>query len=52
MDEMDAFLLKTVSAPNLYRFILLADSFQEPFPEPELETFARQLLPASLRANL
>ena len=52
MDEMDAFLLKTVSAPNLYRFILLADSFQEPFPEPELESFARQLLPAAMRANL
>lgn len=48
MDEVDAYLLKTVSSANLYRFILLADSFNEPFPEPELDTFARALLPAEL----
>lgn len=48
MDEMDAYLLKTVSTANLYRFILLADSFQEPFPEPELDEFARALLPPDL----
>jgi len=52
MDEVDAFLLKTVSAPNLYRFLLLAKSFNEPFPQPELETLARQLLPEQLRSNL
>jgi hypothetical protein len=46
MDEVDAYLLKTVSTANLYRFILLADSFNEPFPETELDAFARELLPA------
>ena len=48
MDEIDAYLLKTVSTANLYRFILLADSFNEPFPEAELDAFARALLPAEL----
>lgn len=52
MDEVDEYLLTTVSAPNLYRFILLAQSVDEPFPEPELETLARQLLPAQLRSRL
>jgi hypothetical protein len=52
MDEMDAFLLKTVSAQNLYRFILLAESFHEPFPDAELAQFARQLLPTQLRSKL
>lgn len=46
MDEVDAYLLKTVSTANLYRFILLADSFNEPFPETELDAFARELLTA------
>jgi hypothetical protein len=49
MDEVDAYLLKTVSTANLYRFILLADSFNEPFPETELDAFARELLPAEFR---
>lgn len=52
MDEMDAYLLTTVTAPNLYRFMLLAKSFNEPFPEPELEELARQLLPQQMRAEL
>lgn len=52
MDEMDAFLLTTVSPVNLYRFMLLAQSFNEPFPDPELEPFARQLLPDGLRDQL
>lgn len=52
MDEMDDYLLTTVTAPNLYRFMLLAHSFNEPFPEPELETLARQLLPAQMRSEL
>ena len=52
MDEMDDYLLTTVTAPNLYRFMLLASSFDEPFPEPELEALARQLLPAEMRAEL
>lgn len=52
MDEMDDYLLTTVTAPNLYRFMLLAQSFNEPFPEPELAELARQLLPQHLRAEL
>tara|TARA_B110000305_G_scaffold232707_2_gene288066 strand:- start:7294 stop:9726 length:2433 start_codon:yes stop_codon:yes gene_type:complete len=52
MDEMDAYLLKTVSTANLYRFILLTDSFQEPFPEPELDEFARALLQSDLENGI
>lgn len=52
MDEVDDYLLLTVSPPNLNRFMLLAQSFEEPFPEPELETLARRLLPASMRNKL
>ncbi|GAB5559205.1 MAG: hypothetical protein SynsKO_08520 [Synoicihabitans sp.] len=52
MDEVDAYLLKTVSTANLYRFVLLADSLQEPFPEPELGAFARALLPAEMADDI
>ena len=52
MDEVDEYLLRTVTPPSLYRFILLCRALDEPFPEDYLEAEALRLLPASLRDQL
>ncbi|WP_221030657.1 hypothetical protein [Actomonas aquatica] len=50
MDEVDEFLLRTVTPPTLHRFMLLCGILDEPFPEPELREAALRLLPPDLRA--
>ena len=52
MDEVDEFLLRTVPAPSLFRFMILCRSIDEPFPSPDLEQAAKMQLPRELRERL
>ena len=52
MDEVDDVLLRSASAPSLFRFMILCRSINEPFPSPALEQAARMHLPPELRAKL
>jgi hypothetical protein len=52
MDEVDEYLLRTVSVPSLHRFIVLSQILEEPFPEDYLREEALRQLPAHLRQQL
>ncbi|MGP1664917.1 MAG: hypothetical protein ACTS5I_03175, partial [Rhodanobacter sp.] len=53
MDEVDEYLLRTVTPPTLYRFLLLCEALDEPFPEDYLrEAALRQLTEQQRQALL
>jgi len=52
MDEVDEYLLRTVTPPTLYRFMILANTLDEPFPEDYLREEALRQLPTELRTRL
>ncbi len=52
MDEVDEYLLRTVTPPTLYRFMLLCETLDEPFPEDYLREAALQQLTAEQRQAL
>ena len=49
MDEVDEYLLRTVTPPTLHRFMILCDIVGEDFPEPYLREEALRQLPPELR---
>ncbi len=53
MDEVDEYLLRTVTPPTLHRFLILCDIVGEPFPEDYLrEEALRQLTPELRKLHL
>lgn len=52
MDEVDEFLIRTVTPPTLYRFMLLSNVLGEPFPDDYLHDEALRQLPTDLRTRL